>query len=629
MKSGFSWPGFFFTWIWAFVSGLWIIGAVLLAVNLVLAVIAYGVFGGDALIGAILSLAFQFLVGVKGNSWKSKSLESRDYYYLCTVPANSPAAAQAKLQQVGAEIPPEWRTRLPFTALSLAPARVRQLCAMAWLTLKAAFRYRLVQILIVLLLGAVVGLPGIIKHDGTAQGFTQILLTYTLGTITTLLGFATLWLACGTLARDVEECQMQMVAVKPIARWEIWVGKWTGIMLLNLLLLAVSGVAVYVLMQWRAGQLSPETQQQLRNEVLVARGSLRQAVDPAAIEAQVERRLQERLKDSQVATMDRDFVRKQIREDVKARLQIVPPGQGRPWVIRTGIISEKLRDQPLQLRIKFFPAQKNASGTYVGVWEIGPPNGRRYHLEQPSLAAETFHEFTVPPNLLDENGDLYIAFFNLNETSLLFPLDEGIEVLRHCFTGEKFSFHGKRYDFDDVVIRPRYVQPGGPPLWIAAMSEPGAQRAARNDSNFLPQGARSMVLDPWRATLKASGRNPDLYRVGIIRSCLVTDDAERDWPAVRAAERYRGQVYRSFNKDESAAGGVAGNTREASIPQTWVVGNVEHCVKELTSFVREYGITDLVTWAVPPGMRPEQMNGSLERFVRDVAPRVKAAAAAA
>lgn len=37
----------------------------------------------------------------------------------------------------------------------------------------------------------------------------------------------------------------------------------------------------------------------------------------------------------------------------------------------------------------------------------------------------------------------------------------------------------------------------------------------------------------------------------------------------------------------------------------------------------------LVTWAVPPGMRPEQMNGSLESFVRDVAPRVKAAAAAA
>jgi len=99
----------------------------------------------------------------------------------------------------------------------------------------------------------------------------------------------------------------------------------------------------------------------------------------------------------------------------------------------------------------------------------------------------------------------------------------------------------------------------------ATGTAPGAQRAARHDSNFLPQGARSIVLDPWRATLKASGRNPDNYRVGIIRSCLVTDDPEREWPAVRAAERYRGQIYRSFNKDESAAGGVSGNTREASI----------------------------------------------------------------
>ena len=46
--------------------------------------------------------------------------------------------------------------------------------AVARLTLKAAFRFRLVQVLLVLLLGAVIGLPIVIRHDGTAQGFTQI-----------------------------------------------------------------------------------------------------------------------------------------------------------------------------------------------------------------------------------------------------------------------------------------------------------------------------------------------------------------------------------------------------------------------------------------------------------------------
>ena len=149
-------------------------------------------------------------------------------------------------------------------------------------------------------------------------------MTYTLGTIVTLLGFATLWLACGTLARDVEECQMQLVAVKPIGRWEIWLGKWTGIMLLNLLLVALSGGAVYFLMQWRARQLPPEAQERLRNEVLVARGSLKPAVDTAAIDQRVEALLKERLKDSAVAALDRDFVRKQIRERFKAQFQVVP-----------------------------------------------------------------------------------------------------------------------------------------------------------------------------------------------------------------------------------------------------------------------------------------------------------------
>ena len=50
----------------------------------------------------------------------------------------------------------------------------------------------------------------LIKDDGTARGFTQILLTYTLTTISALLGLSTLWLACGTLARDIEEAQMQV-----------------------------------------------------------------------------------------------------------------------------------------------------------------------------------------------------------------------------------------------------------------------------------------------------------------------------------------------------------------------------------------------------------------------------------
>src|SRR4051794_16903973 len=168
---------------------------------------------------------------------------------------------------------------------------MQRLFAITRLTWKAAIRFRLFLVVAVLLLGAVIGLPLLIKDDGTARGFTQILLTYTLMTITALLGFSTLWLSCGTLARDIEDCQMQVVAVKPIARWQIWLGKWLGITLLNLALLMIAAGSVYALLQWRARHLPLEQQRVLRNEIFVARASIKER--PPDIERFIEQEFQD------------------------------------------------------------------------------------------------------------------------------------------------------------------------------------------------------------------------------------------------------------------------------------------------------------------------------------------------
>lgn len=198
-------------------------------------------------------------------------------------------------------------------------------------------------------------------------------------------------------------------------------------------------------------------------------------------------------------------------------------------------------------------------------------------------------------------------------------MNEGIEVLQHCFSGERFSYQGKRYTFEDVKITPGYVQEGGPPLWIAAMSEAGALRAAHYQTHFLPQGARAVAFDPWRAQLAAEGRDPSAHRVGILRSILVTDDREAEWPQIREAERYRMGFYEKLFAESGEGFGTG-----EQVPQRWIVGNTEQCVDELVAFIQEFGITDVVTMAVPPGLRPEQMNSSLERLFTQVAPAVRA-----
>ena len=304
---------------------------------------------------------------------------------------------------------------------------MQRLFAMASLTWKAAFRYRLFWVLAGLLLGSVVGLPLLLKDDGTARGFTQILLTYTLSVIASLLGFSTLWLACGTLAKDVEECQIQMVAVKPIARWEIWLGKWLGIVFLNAVLLGLAGGSVFALLQWRAQQLPPDQQRVLRNEIFVARASIK---EPAPdMEGAVERFFQQAIEKTPVPPSEEKLVRDRIREQVKAGFQVVTPGYQRRWKIDLGYRKRFLRDQPLFLRVKFFAARTNLTGTYVGLWQVGPTNSAQASSQPMSLAANAFHEIQIPPNLFDETGRLTIDFHNRNDTALLFPLEDGFEVM--------------------------------------------------------------------------------------------------------------------------------------------------------------------------------------------------------
>lgn len=199
--------------------------------------------------------------------------------------------------------------------------------------------------------------------------------------------------------------------------------------------------------------------------------------------------------------------------------------------------------------------------------------------------------------------------------------EEAVHIMRLAWSDGPISFRGKRFAINGVNVYPKPVQAGGIPLWMAAQSEAGALRAAALSMHLLPQGTRDTVLDPWRAALRARGEDPGRYRVGLIRSFLVSNDPRRDWAIMKPSEVYRMRKYAQWAA--SSGDKVADFKDPQRIPQHWIIGDAEHCVDELTRFISAYGLTDVVTWGAPPGMRPSRMNESLERFAADVMPRVK------
>ena len=198
-------------------------------------------------------------------------------------------------------------------------------------------------------------------------------------------------------------------------------------------------------------------------------------------------------------------------------------------------------------------------------------------------------------------------------------MDEGLDVLKLAFTGEKFSYYGKRYQFKDVQITPGFVQPGGPPLWIAAMSAAGARRAAKYDAHFLPQGDRSQTLDVWHEERQTNDVSQP-RRIGIIKGVFISDNADKDWPLIRDSERYRMQLYKKFFRESKTNFGAGEH-----IPQTWVVGNAAEVAEQLETFMQTYGVTDLITWGLPPGLNSSAMTDSLQQFVVDVVPKLRGA----
>jgi len=313
---------------------------------------------------------------------------------------------------------------IPWLSRKIFGARIT---AVAAVTLQATYRFRLFPALLVFLLLTVVVLPLMIKDDGTARGLTQILLTYTLGISVSLLGFSTLWLACGVLARDIEDCTIQTLAVKPIARWEIWIGKWLGILALNASLLSFTGFCVYASVQYRAAKLPDDQKLVLRDQILVGRGSVKAPVPDLTQE--IEKTLQERLKEPSVAAMDRAFVKQQVEEMVKGREQYVPPLMGKRWDLDFGALRSLDKSGTMHVRVKFNKGALTQITTFPVMFQVGPPGDKRMIRVEVALADDSFHEVPIPADVLDENGHVNVEFYNMSPIPLMVPLDEGIELL--------------------------------------------------------------------------------------------------------------------------------------------------------------------------------------------------------
>ena len=306
---------------------------------------------------------------------------------------------------------------------------MKAVLAIAALAMRAAVRSRVVACLLVLLGLTVIGLPLTVKGDGTVEGYVQILLTYTLGASALLLSITTLWAGCAAVSADIAGRQLQLVAVKPVSRPAIWLGKWIGLLAMNTLLLSVVGAVAYGLLHWntRPGQLSPTESERLNGQVLVARRLV--AAQPVDVEAAARKRLEEARERGQLPNgMQPADALAAIRKTLLLQAASVGPGARVGWIFTPPARAHGAGQLALEYK---FAASRAEATRVAGVWIAAGDDGATRWSTNVNAIANAVQELPLPAAALAGTGPVQLSFVNQDPRALtlIFDLDQAPRLL--------------------------------------------------------------------------------------------------------------------------------------------------------------------------------------------------------
>lgn len=300
---------------------------------------------------------------------------------------------------------------------------MRRILAIAAIAIRNAVRSRMVLCLVGLLLLAVIGLPLTLKGDGTVEGQLRITITYSLGAAFGLLALASLWAGALSISREVEERQIQMLAVKPVYRAELWLGKWLGLMAVNAGLLFIAGAATLALLPH--GRIGDEGAAPSNwRDVYRAVAPQPEDLEPAARALLAERRQSGEI-DAQAPTA---AALAALRQELRVRTATVAPGQRRDWVIA---LSHPLAAQE-QLRLRYrFSSSRLGLAPVRGRWLVGTPERPAQQTVATHNPPGVYQVAEVPATGLAGARVLAVTFVNEDpgHITVVFDPQDGLNVL--------------------------------------------------------------------------------------------------------------------------------------------------------------------------------------------------------
>ena len=306
-----------------------------------------------------------------------------------------------------------------------------------------AVRMRSTLVLLILLVGLVPVLPLLLDPAERLAYRVQFLISWALGATGLILGFLTIFLACGSVCGDIDSGRIHMTLSKPLERWEYLLGKWLGIVLYDLLLVVVAGGGAYTLVRMLAAgpAIDAADREAVDRQVLVARREVAPEPDnPQDYAARIAAAIASLEADSpEFFATQPAATRRRIASEYRRQWHTVTPDMETTFVFpRLGTQGRADADVQLEVEARVTNVDVDLADVRFALWLNGRPwplaNGTQVEETLPSRAR---HVFDLPAERIAESDELRVRVANRNlvppgetrPTAITFAPGDGLRVL--------------------------------------------------------------------------------------------------------------------------------------------------------------------------------------------------------
>jgi probable F420-dependent oxidoreductase len=211
---------------------------------------------------------------------------------------------------------------------------------------------------------------------------------------------------------------------------------------------------------------------------------------------------------------------------------------------------------------------------------------------------------------------------------------ETMEILRRAWTGERFSYEGRIFSFDQVRITPPPARAGGPPIWLAGSAEPAIRRAGRMADGYIRTrggGVERMAEDLRIAeeAARAAGRDVERFVFAQLQNAFAWEDGNA-WEVVREGAAHQIGVYAGWaaGGDTPGQGLVLSPQEDAKLQYMTPSGTPQQVARALRAIVEAFGGRrefHLIVRLHYPGMDFNTSARAVETFAEKVLPALKGA----